>query len=83
MIEEHHVRNLVAMRRALYRHNGRCPMPARSFLLNPADAERLGIPVLWGVPIVTDPKVPMKRVRVECDGSAEGVEDILEDWAVG
>lgn len=44
------VLNLMAMRRALDRHNAGCPEPARAFLLNPMDHGLLGWETLWGFP---------------------------------
>lgn len=69
--------NLMAMRRALDQHNARCPEPARAFLLNPTDHGLLGWDELWGVPVLADADVPVKRFRIDCAGSAENVEHEL------
>lgn len=72
--------NLIAIRRALDHHNSNCPVPARAILLNPADHERLDIASLWGLPVEADDRVPHKRCRIVCDGSAWGLEDELLEY---
>src|SRR2546430_5314752 len=47
----------------------------RSILLNPVDHELMGWDELWGLPVLPDDRVPTKRVRIDCDGSAHGIED--------
>lgn len=81
MIERHHVQNITVMRRALYQHNRNCPMPAKSFRMNPVDFRRFGIQMIWGIPVVADEEVEVKRFRLECEGSAHGIEQVLDDWA--
>lgn len=80
-IRRFHVKNVVAMRRALETHNRRCPIAATSFRLNPVDFDLLGFDFLWGIRLIRDPSVSVKRFRLECDGSATGVEDALEEWS--
>ncbi len=75
-------KNLAAIRAALDHHNASCPVPASAILLNPVDHELLGFDELWGLPLLPDERVPTKRVRVQCDGSAFGVEDAVEEFAV-
>ena len=70
---------LIAMRIALDRHNVRCPLPAQRFLLNPVDHDLLGWERLWGLPVQPDARVATKRVRVACEGSADNVEEELEE----
>lgn len=71
--------NLVAMRIALDRHNVRCPLPAQGILLNPVDHDLLGWERLWGLPVQPDARVATRRVRVACEGSADNVEEELEE----
>jgi len=73
------LKNLFALRRALDHHNAHCPVPAQSILLNPMDHGLLGQVRLWGVPVRADARVPVKRVRIDCDGSAW----LAEDWLAG
>ncbi len=81
MIDRHLVQNITVMRRALYQHNRACPMPAKSFRMHPLDFKRFEIRMIWGVPVEADEDVVRKRFRLECDGSAHGIEQALEDWA--
>jgi hypothetical protein len=74
-------KNLRAIRVALDDHNaGDCPRPATAILLNPADREQLGVSKLWGLPVSACEKQRPHFVRIQCDGSAWGVEDELEDY---
>lgn len=75
-------KNLAAIRAAIDHHNASCPVPASAILLNPVDHELLGFDELWGLPVLPDERVPTKRVRIRCDGSAFGVEDAVEEFAV-
>ncbi|MFM8561740.1 MAG: hypothetical protein ACKOH7_03330 [Solirubrobacterales bacterium] len=68
-------RNLAAIRAALDEHNGSCPVPANAILLNPVDHGLMGWDELWGLPVLADDRVPTKRVRIQCDGSAFGIEE--------
>lgn len=61
-----HVRNLVAMRRALDVHNATCDEPARAILLNPIDHALLGWDFLWGLPVLPSDEVRVKRIRIDC-----------------
>lgn len=73
-------KNVRAIRTALDDHNGGdCPRPARAILLNPDDHEKLGLHKLWGLPVCACEKQRPRFVRIECDGSAWGVEDELEE----
>ena len=72
-------RNLAAIRHALDRHNSDCPVPARAILLNPTDHGLMRFDLLWGVPVLADGRVPVKRVRIACDGSASEIEDELAE----
>lgn len=50
--------------------------------MNPADFERFDIDMIWGVPVVADECVEGKLFRLDCDGSAFGIEEVLEGWDV-
>ena len=69
---------LAAVRQGLDTHNATCPMPARAILLNPANHELFGWDELWGIPVVPDDRVAPRRFRIDCDGSAFGIEDEME-----
>ena len=72
-------KNLAAIRAALDHHNADCPVPANAILLNPVDHELMGWDELWGLPVLPDERVATKRVRIQCDGSAFGIEDEFAD----
>lgn len=72
-------KNLGAIRAALDQHNATCPVPATAILLNPVDHGLIGWDELWGLPVIADDRVPTKRVRIQCDGSAFGIEDEVAD----
>jgi hypothetical protein len=72
--------NLAAIRRALDHHNQTCVVPATAILLNPTDHGLLGWNELWGLSVLPDDRVPVKRVRIECGGSAWGIEDQLDAY---
>jgi len=69
---------LAFVRAGLEHHNATCPMPARAILLNPANHELFGWDELWGVPVLPDERIAPKRFRIDCDGSAFGIEDEIE-----
>jgi hypothetical protein len=73
------VRNLMKIRIGLDRHNQNCPKPARAILLNPVDHQLLGFSCLWGIPVLADACVDVKRVQIDCEGSAERIEEELAD----
>lgn len=72
-------KNLAAIRAALDHHNADCPVPANAILLNPVDHELMGWDELWGLPVLADERVPTKRVRIRCDGSAFGIEEQIAE----
>lgn len=74
-------KNLAAIRRALDHHNRTCPVPANAILLNPVDHGLLEWSQLWGLPVLADERVSVKRVRIACDGSAWTAEQELEELA--
>jgi hypothetical protein len=63
-----HLRNLIAMRKALDLHNTNCPEPASAILLNPIDHGLLGWEELWGLPVLADDAVRVKKIQIQCDG---------------
>ena len=71
--------NLIALRIALDRHNTRCPIPAKAILLNPVDHALMGWNRLWGLPVLADDRVKVKRIRIDCDGSAASVDEELAE----
>jgi hypothetical protein len=74
-MSEFESKNLAAIRAALDHHNKECPVPANAIRLNPVDHALMGWDELWGLPVLADERVPTKRVRIDCDGSAWGIED--------
>ncbi len=70
------------IRRGLDHHNASCPLPARSILLNPANHEMFGWDELWGLPVMPDDRIAPKRFRIDCGGSAFGIEGEVAE-AVG
>ena len=70
---------LAFIRRGLDHHNSSCPMPARAILLNPGNHELFGWDELWGVPVIADERVAPKRFRIDCDGSAFGIEEEISE----
>jgi hypothetical protein len=72
------IKNLVAIRLGIDRHNANCPIPAEAVLMNPIDCQLMAHSRLWGVPVIPDPSVPTKRFRLKCEGSSENIEEELE-----
>lgn len=72
-------KNLGAIRAAIDAHNQSCPVPGNAILLNPVDHELIGWDELWGLPVIADERVPTKRVRIQCDGSAFGIEEEMTE----
>jgi hypothetical protein len=70
---------LAFIRAGLDHHNASCPMTPRAILLNPANHELFGWDELWGVPVLPDDRVAPKRFRIDCDGSAFGIEDEIAE----
>lgn len=73
------VRNLAAIRHALDHHNKTCPVPATAILLHPTDHGLLGWDDLWGLPVLPDERVPVRRIRIDCGGSAWNAEAELAE----
>jgi hypothetical protein len=75
---------LAHVRRGLDHHANTCPLPPRAILLNPGNHELFGWDELWGIPVLPDDRVAPKRFRIDCDGSAFGIEtEIAEEVKVG
>lgn len=70
------VSRLISVRKALDTHNARCPLPARSILINPS--VMFPWDEVWSVPVERHAEVPQGRVRINCDGSTWKVEEELE-----
>jgi hypothetical protein len=66
---------LAFIRRGLDHHASTCPLAPRAILLNPGNYELFGWDELWGVPVLPDDRVAPKRFRIDCDGSAFGIEE--------
>jgi hypothetical protein len=62
------------IRRGVDHHAESCPMAPRAILLNPGNHEMFGWDELWGIPVLADERVAPKRFRIDCDGSAFGIE---------
>lgn len=82
-MSEFESKNLAAIRAALDHHNSECPVPGNAILLNPVDHALIGWDELWGLPVLADERVPTKRVRIQCDGSAFGLEDEIAEAVAG
>jgi hypothetical protein len=67
------------IRRGLDHHAQSCPLAPRAILLNPGNYELFGWDELWGIPILADARVAPKRFRIDCDGSAFGIEEELTE----
>ncbi|HEX4106533.1 MAG TPA: hypothetical protein VHX88_00275 [Solirubrobacteraceae bacterium] len=66
---------LAFIRAGLDHHAQSCPMTPKAILLNPGNHELFGWDELWGIPVLADPRVAPKRFRIDCDGSAFGIEE--------
>jgi hypothetical protein len=68
------------IRAGLAHHDATCPMPARAILLNAGNFELFGRTELFGVPLEPRDDIPPKRFRIDCPGSAYGIEDEVADY---
>ncbi len=66
---------LAFIRTGLDHHAGTCPLAPKAILLNPGNYELFGWEELWGIPVLPDDRVAPKRFRIDCDGSAFGIEE--------
>jgi hypothetical protein len=69
------------IRIGLAHHDATCPMPARAILLNSGNYELFGRTELFGLPLEPRDDIPPKRFRIDCPGSAYGIEDEVEEFA--
>ena len=63
------------IRAGLDHHAKTCPLAPKAILLNPGNHDLFGWDELWGIPVLADERVPPKRFRIDCDGSAFGLEE--------
>jgi len=63
----------------LTQHDRTCPMPAKAILLNPGNYELFGWDEIMGIAVIPDSRVQPKRFRIDCDGSAFGLEEAIEE----
>ena len=63
-------------------HNATCPMPARAILLNSGNYELFGWDEVCGLPVEPRDEIQPKRFRIDCPGSAYGIEEEVAE-AVG
>jgi hypothetical protein len=66
----------------LQHHDATCPMPARAILLNSGNYDLFGRTELFGLPLEPRDDIPPKRFRIDCPGSAYGIEDEIAE-AIG
>ena len=67
------------IRRGLDHHASPVRWRRRAILLNPGNYELFGWEELWGIPVLADDRVAPKRFRIDCDGSAFGIEEELRE----
>src|SRR4051812_7825737 len=63
-------------------HNATCPMPARAILLHTRNYELFGWGEILRLPVQPRDDIPPKRFRIDCPGSAYGIEEEIEE-AIG
>jgi hypothetical protein len=80
MTRQFEIKNLIAIRVGIDRHNAKCPVPPEAILMNPIDCTLMDHQRLWGIPVTPDPSVPTKRCRIQCEGSAEDIENELAHY---
>jgi hypothetical protein len=73
---------LAHIRAGVAHHNASCPMPARAILLNSGNYELFGWDELFGLPVEPRDEIPPKRFRIDCPGSAYGIEEEIAE-AIG
>jgi hypothetical protein len=72
---------LAHIRAGIAHHNATCPMPARAILLNRGNFELFGETELFGLPLEPRDDIPPKRFRIDCPGSAYGIEEEITEAA--
>ena len=70
---------LAFIKAGLEHHDATCPMPARAILLNAGNYELFGWDELFGLPLEPRDDIPPKRFRIDCPGSASGIEDEIAE----
>jgi hypothetical protein len=55
-------------------------MPAQAVLISHFDRERFDWEDINGVPVVAADDIQPERFRIQCEGSAKGIEDALEEF---
>lgn len=68
--------------KGLAHHDATCPMPPRAVLLNPGNHELFGWDEIKGIPVEPSDSVAPERFRIDCSGSAFGVEDAVEEFVI-
>jgi hypothetical protein len=66
--------------KGLGHHDASCPMPAQAVLISHFDRERFDWEDINGVPVIAADDIQPERFRIQCDGSATGIEDALEEF---
>lgn len=66
--------------KGLAHHDASCPMPAQAVLISHFDRERFDWEDINGVPVVAADDVQPERFRIQCEGSARGIEEALEEF---
>lgn len=66
--------------RGLEHHDQSCPMPAQAVLISHFDRERFDWEDVNGVPVVAADDIQPERFRIQCEGSANGIEDAVEEF---
>jgi hypothetical protein len=66
--------------RGLAHHDASCPMPAQAILISHFDRERFDWEDISGVPVVAADDIQPERFRIQCEGSARGLEEALEEF---
>lgn len=64
----------------LKHHAATCPVAPRAVLLNPGNYELFGWDEIMGVPVEPSDQVLPERFRIACDGSANGIEEAVEQF---
>ncbi len=64
----------------LKHHDASCPMPAQAVLISHFDRERFDWEDVNGVPVVAADDIQPERFRIQCEGSANGIEEAVQDF---
>lgn len=66
--------------KGLQHHDASCPMPAQAILVSHFDKERFDWDDVAGVPVVAADDIQPERFRIQCEGSANGIEEAVQDF---